>query len=49
VRRWQVSNGARLYTMRLDGTNVQSLELSTDGKVLMVLYLDGALKIWQVP
>ena len=49
VRRWQVSDGTRLYTRRLDGTNVQFLEVSTDGKVLMALYRDGTLKIWQVP
>jgi hypothetical protein len=49
VRRWQVSDGTRLYTKRLDGTNVQSVELSTDGKVLMALYQDGMLKIWQIP
>ena len=50
VRRWQVSDGTRLYTRTLDGQNVRrSPRLSADGRILMVSYSDGTVKLWSVP
>ena len=49
VRRWQISDHKRLYTLKEDGTNVLSVLLSGDGQTLMAVYRDGTVKVWQVP
>jgi hypothetical protein len=50
VRRWQTSDGTRLYTRTLDGQNLRrSPRLSPDGRILMASYSDGTVKLWWVP
>jgi WD40 repeat protein len=49
VRRWQMSDHQRLYTLNEDGSDVRLVLLSADGATLMALYAGDTVKIWQIP
>jgi WD40 repeat protein len=49
VRRWQVSDGKRLYTAEADGANVKFLQFAADGRTLATVYKDNTVKLWDVP